>query len=372
MKCRSFRRVFAYINLWGLRLTLFKVLGRLRLGFIRFLPLKKRNILVIGCGQFAFSSLMPNLLKNFFFSPIRYAYDIDKKNMITFCKTFRCEPLDDILSFSKKEINLAYICSSHSSHFEYTQQLLKSNINVYCEKPLTTSIEQVYELYSIIKQYNSKIYAGYNRPHSPLITNIKERFLKHKPNNLNILCSIYGHYLENNHWYRDPNQGSRIYGNLSHWIDLANHIMNWPLEKPKMISIEISYLDDKYQDENLICILKSSNSITMNLNFYALFEPFLGVHETIEFSSNCFNARINNFKKLKLESKNEYKNIRYSQKNAGHRQAISQPISNEYRDPREFLMSEILTYYIWQMTLNKNTFFELNYEKEYEKLNKIY
>ena len=368
---RSIKKVFYYINLWGLRLTFFKVLGRLRFLFI-FPPSIKQEVLIIGCGQFSFSTLMPNILKYNLLSPVKYAYDINKNNLSTFCRTFSCKPLVTIDSINKKDIKLAYVCSNHSSHFLYTCKLLKNNIDVYCEKPLTTSLDQVHQLAKLIKVCNSKLYAGYNRPHSPVTLKVKKIFLETEPKNLNVLCSIYGHYLSDDHWYRDPNQGSRIYGNLAHWIDLANHMMLWLNETPKKISIHLNYLDAKYSDENLICTIKASNNFNMILNFFAKCEPFLGVHETIEVSSSGFNARVKNFKILEIETQNKYEKINYRKKNAGHRQAIIQPSSSTYRNPNEILMSEILISIVKDMTSKRSEYFEFDYLQEYSKLIDIY
>ena len=364
---KNIKKVFSYVKLWGLKLTFFKILGRLRFLFI-FPPSRNQEVLVIGCGQFSFSTLMPNLLKYNFLSPVKYAYDVDKKNLLSFCRTFSCKPLTSINSIKTKDIKLAYVCSNHSSHFLYTIKLLQNNIDVYCEKPLTTSLDQVYKLAKVIKNCNSKIYAGYNRPHSPIILKIKKYFLKNEPKNLNVLCSIYGHSLSDDHWYRNPSQGSRIYGNLSHWIDLGNHMMQWLYETPNKIKIHINYLDTKYSDENLICTIKASNNFSIILNFFACCEPFLGVHETIEISSSKFNARVKNFKILEIETKNKYEKINYQKKNAGHRQAIIQPTSSSYRNPKEYLMSEILISIIKNMTSKRTEFFEFDYLEEYSKL----
>ena len=364
---RSIKKVLYYIDLWGFRLTFFKILGRIRFLFI-FPSFFRKEILVIGCGQFSFSNLMPNILKFNCLSPVKYAYDVNHKNLQTFCKTFSSIPLNSVDSITNKDIKIAYVCSNHSSHYSYTCSLLQKEIDVYCEKPLTTSLEQVYHLAKIINQSNAKIYAGYNRPHSPIIAKIKKYFFNTNPDNLNVLCSIYGHQLSDEHWYRSPNQGSRIYGNLSHWIDLGNHIMQWLYEMPKKVSININYLDEKYSDENLICIIKSSNNFNMVLNFFAYCEPFLGVHETIEVSSSTFNARVKNFKSLEIETKNKYEKINYQKKNAGHRQAIIQPFNSSYRNPNEFLMSEVLVSFIKNMTSRREEYFEFNYRDEYMKL----
>ena len=282
----------------------------------------------MGCGQFAFSTLSPKLLK-FGFSPIKYAFDIDQDNLNSFCNFYSCKPITSLKNLNN--ISIAYICSNHSSHFEYTKYLLNRHINVYCEKPLTTNINDVYQLSRIVKESKATLYTGYNRPHSPIIKNIKKLYDKHRPTKFNASLIIFGHKLNKNHWYRNENEGSRIYGNLSHWIDLCHHIMNWNKREIKKLYINMQYLDKDFSDENLICTIRSSNGFSFLIAFYTKYEPFGGVYENIEISTNKFNARTNNFKDLEIDEGNNIKLKNYFRKRAGHFEAINQPKQNSNR-----------------------------------------
>lgn len=363
---RKLKKVFFFISLWGFRSTFFKILGRTRIKFIKLLPYPNRNVLILGCGQFAFSTLSPKLLKFGLFSPIKYAFDIDEKNLKTFCYFYSCLPIKSLKNLNN--ISIAYICSSHSSHFEYTKNLLERNINVYCEKPLTTNRNDLFQLSKIIRDSKANLYSGYNRPHSPIIKKIKNFYDHHKPEKFNASLTIFGHKLNNNHWYRNTNEGSRIYGNLSHWIDLSHHIMNWDNRKIEKLSINIQYIDSDFSDENLICTLKSSNGFTFLIAFYAKCEPFGGVYENIEISTNKFNARIKNFKSLEIEDGISRKFKNFPRKNAGHYEAINQPKLSSKRSYLEFLMSEILISYINEMTISRSNYLEIDYQTEFEKL----
>ena len=365
-KIKYFKKVTFFISLWGFKSTIFKILGRTRLKFIRLLPYPKKNVIILGCGQFAFSTLSPKLLKFGIFSPIKFALDIDQKNLESFCNFYSCKPIKSLNNLNN--ISIAYICSSHSSHFEYTKNLLNKNINVYCEKPLTTNRNDVYKLSKIIRESQATLYAGYNRPHSPVIKNIKKLYQKYQPTNFNASLIIFGHKLNSKHWYRNRGEGSRIYGNLSHWIDLCHHIMNWDKRKIEKISINIQYLDNDFQDENFICALKSNNGFSFLMAFYAKSEPFGGVYENIEISTDKFNARTNNFKNLEIDHGSYRISRNYFTKNAGHYEAINQPKYKIKRNYSEFLMSEILISYISEMTLSRSINLDIDYQSEYEKL----
>ena len=162
-----FSKLFLYIRLWGFRQSIYKIIGRLKISLPLSLPAPSKNILVIGCGQFAFSTLAPRLLNFGLFSPIAYAYDPNKRSLAKFCRAYSALPVDlstlDLSSLTK--VRLVYICSDHSSHFSYAKTFLEAGFDVYCEKPLTTSLDQLYDLASVVSSSSSRFFAGYNRPH---------------------------------------------------------------------------------------------------------------------------------------------------------------------------------------------------------------
>ena len=173
-------KVITYIKLWGIRQTYFKICGRVRPSLIRFPKWPKQYIAIIGCGQFSYSTLASRLLKFGLFSPIYYAYDTDEKALNSFCQAYSCRK---IVHFPDRKldnmIKLAYICSSHSSHFYYTCHFLDLGLDVYCEKPLTTKPSQVFELAKKCSNNTARLYSGYNRPHSPAITNLRDLVKNH-------------------------------------------------------------------------------------------------------------------------------------------------------------------------------------------------
>ena len=79
-----------FMKIWGLRKTLFKVLGRRRSvlpSFVRIPAAKKRDIGIIGCGQFSFSTI-GSVVTRKFSNRIVDAFDIDEKAKNEFSKFF--------------------------------------------------------------------------------------------------------------------------------------------------------------------------------------------------------------------------------------------------------------------------------------------
>jgi len=102
-----------------------------------------------------------------------------------------------------------------------------------------------------------------------------------------------GHHIDRNHWYRDPSEGTRICGNVGHWLDLAVHMLSWermPIRwqypsrsVPVLIVMTIlPYLNQR--DWRLIVIVLTSRA-----------EPFEGINETIVFQKKNVMAKIDDF-----------------------------------------------------------------------------
>ena len=71
-------------------------------------------------------------------------------------------------------------------------------------------------------------------------------------------CFIIGHWIDDDHWYRDPSEGSRIVSNLGHWIDLSVFIYSINSSYPKFLDITISSSNLKKPSENLSISMISS------------------------------------------------------------------------------------------------------------------
>ena len=364
------RKLVYYFKLWGIYLTFFKVIGRLPIAPRLFLAYSRQHILVIGCGQFAFSTLAPRLIRFSIFSPIAYAYDPSFIAQQSFCNAFASKPLDPSLIHHSLplSVRLVYICSDHASHFDYLKSVLLQGVDAYCEKPVTTSREQVYELAGILAHSPSRFFAGYNRPHSPHISKIRSQFQFLSPQKLYLTFNIYGHFLDAHHWYRRQGQGSRIYGNVAHWIDLVVHILMWRPTKPHALDLSIAYLDPHAYDENLVVRISDGDKFTAHVSFFCLLEPFTGVYESLEFATDKFTARVNNFTHLEIDTSTTLHTFRTHRKSAGHAQAIRQPFQSDLRPCIEILLSELLLADIHGMIASRSTASVFSFESHYLQL----
>lgn len=129
-------------------------------------------------------------------------------------------------------INAVIISTRHNSHATLVSEALKQKKNVFVEKPLCITLDQlemVKKSHQIAQQTNELakpiLMVGFNRRFSPLIKIAKGLIdAVPVPKALNIVVNS-GH-VPMDHWTQNPEiGGGRIVGELCHFLDLSRHLI---------------------------------------------------------------------------------------------------------------------------------------------------
>lgn len=131
---------------------------------------------------------------------------------------------------------LVIVATAHDSHARLACAAVKAGHRVFLEKPPTVTAEDVRQLAEIMTSNPGAIEIGFNRRHHPLIRKARAR-LQHESGPTSISCTVKELSFQEDHWYFWPNQGTRITGNLCHWIDLAVFLIDG---NPMPISVTLS------------------------------------------------------------------------------------------------------------------------------------
>ena len=150
------------------------------------------------------------------------------------------------------------------------------------------------------------------------------------------------------HWYRKPEEGTRVCGNIGHWLDLASHILSWGV-LPDRWSIQLAYSDLVARDDNLSVSLTSEAGDLIVIILTARSEPFEGINETIDFQCGELTAKIDDFRKMLVWKNDKKYSYRYWPKDVGHNTALLQPFSAPCRDWEEVVRSSLLMLTIMEM-----------------------
>ena len=368
----NIKKLIRFILIYGIARSLFKAFGRLRINSIKLPSFKIKDIALIGCGQFGFATI------GFFISrkskhTFNRAYDVDKKKQQSFENFYSVKKeTDSFMSIiTDEEINYVYIASNHFSHTEYALSAIQNNKIVYVEKPISVNYQQFKSLVNSIKKNNAEIYAGYNRPFSKAVLDLKS-YINNFPNKpFSLSYFISGHLLESEHWYRDAKEGTRICGNIGHWLDLTIHILSWR-KLPNSLNISISYSNLKEIDDNISITITTEYNDIISIMLSSRSEPFEGINETVNIQYNNIIAKIDDFRKMIIWQDEKLRKKSYWPKDVGHQKAILQPFNvDKYkRNWSEVEDSTLLMLFITDMALNKETNQKFQFDKEWERLYK--
>lgn len=221
------------------------------------------NIGLIGAGNYASTMLLPFLKSQANLVGIATATGINAKDKAgKFGFNYATTDYKKILN--DKDINTIMIATRHNLHAKMVVESLKNRKNVYVEKPLAISIEDLKSISEVYAKYKGFIMVGYNRRFSPAVRYLKKQ-LKH-----NIPYSIYyqvnAGYIPMDKWYQDPSQGGRIIGECGHFIDTLQYLLD---ADPVEVYTNASEVQGMPEQDNSFITIKFSNGSTGTIAYLA-------------------------------------------------------------------------------------------------------
>ena len=349
---KKIKKSLRYVFMYGFQRTLVKILYKtdnpLCLFILKVIYSSKSKhssrIVFVGLGNHGFT-LLAFFVTVIAKQKISVVIDPSTKSKTLASKVLNCKHYTDIesaLQAGEFHGDIVYIASDHLSHTPHACIAADNFAKIYVEKPLFVNEEQMHDFKKVI--YNScNLYTGFNRPYSPLfkdfIDNLSDDFL------VNIV--VNGHFLSEDHWYRKEGQGSRVLGNLTHWIDLATRIF-----KIKNGSSNIDIVLSKGHLDDIVLIL-SSGKKKICLSFSANCEPSDGVEEFIFWNCEASTGKILNFREMEYVTKEgKMQRVKKLTKDVGHELAALAPINGTDQDAALAFISSALSLKVEEMYLN--------------------
>ncbi len=254
----------------------------------------KANIGIIGAGNFTKMTMLPILKKtNANLYSIASAGGVTgtalaKKYNFNFSTT-------DYHSILKDEnVNLVMVTTRHNNHADLVVECLQNNKNVFVEKPLAITpqqLEKVEKAYQV-NGYKNAIHVGFNRRFSPHAQKLKS-VLGNAP--LNIIATMNAGTIPANVWVHDMQVGGgRIIGEACHFIDLITFLTG---SKVKAVCMNAMGINPQENTDNATILLQYENGSTGVINYFANGSKSYE-KERIEVYSQERTAIINNFRKL--------------------------------------------------------------------------
>jgi len=168
------------------------------------------------------------------------------------------------------DINTLIIATRHDSHASYTLKALQAGKNIFVEKPLCITLDELDLIKKNVAAAQGEqrqkpiITVGFNRRFSPHIKKIRQ-LLMEVPGPKTFILTVNAGDIPSDHWTQNKGiGGGRIIGEMCHFLDLLRFLADQPIK---------GWRCDKMSSEN-------SDTITVTLTF---FDGSLG---TIHYFSN--------------------------------------------------------------------------------------
>lgn len=343
------KKTLRYIQLYGLRRTLLKVKGQyhIKKHYAQLptidAPVKSGgHVGLIGCGNFAFSTIAYYLNKNYG-QVVRVAMDRDIHKAASLFEEYKlCYYTDDSERLiDDPEVDLVYIASNHASHAEYAIQALLVGKHVHIEKPHVVSQDQLLRLTKTMTISKGKIVGlGFNRPYSRIGNTIKS-YLDSQTGPAMLNWFIAGHELPTGHWYFKPEEGGRVLGNLCHWIDFIYQVVAPENRYP--ITIKPTCWEKSDCDIAVTYIF--GDGTIAAITFSAKGHTFEGVRERFAAHRGNVLISMDDFQYLTVEVIDRKYRISQWSRDHGHEQAIKQSYENARSQQPEQSCS---VSYVWE------------------------
>jgi predicted dehydrogenase/threonine dehydrogenase-like Zn-dependent dehydrogenase len=223
----------------------------------------KANIGVIGAGNYASTMLMPFLKEEANLVGIATATGINAKDKAQKFG-FKYATTDYKEMLSDNDIDTIVIATRHNQHARMVVDALDKSKNVYVEKPLAISVQ---ELKAIAKSYITKeqlLMVGYNRRYATSVQYLKKQLKGNIP--YSIYYQVNAGFIPMDKWYQSPEQGGRVIGEVCHFIDTIQYLLD---ADPVEIFASSTAVGGMPEQDNTFITIKFSNGSSCVIAYLA-------------------------------------------------------------------------------------------------------
>lgn len=326
------------------------------------------GVFLYGLGDYSRVYIAPKIkrLNKIFCIDYNYKTSADYKQQFNY-KYCGLVPQESYEVLQSTANPLALIATYHSDHTRIANEIFNVNPNtlIFIEKPPCVTLEDINILHNLYNK-GAKIEIGFNRRYIPINCWIKERcFDEQKVINISVKEIL----INENHWYFWKNQGTRITGNLIHWIDLSVFWING-------VPIEINLLSSSSEDETVAVSILFSDGSLVNITVSDKGDSLRGVQELIEVRTMEETFVINDYCSFKYIQANGKKRVKkFILRKKGH-DLMYKKLLKTYQEKEtskytkeDLIKTSLTTYYISQMFEQKIK--NLNIEEKIHNYNEL-
>jgi len=215
------------------------------------------------------------------------------------------------------------IATYHSTHLDIAEAALavNSKTRIMLEKPPVTTGAQLQRL-DELRRGGAYIEIGFNRRHIPMSIRAHE-LLQTQTGPIVMTCIIKELVIPPSHWYHWPDQGTRITGNVCHWLDLGQYFI--PASPERMTVLGPAMPGD---DGGVSIVVRYADGSRLHIVATDRGSSLRGVQEFIEIRRADMTIVIDDFLRMRVMSGPRESIRRGLVRDKGHRRMYARFMRN--------------------------------------------
>lgn len=285
----------------------------------------KAIVAVIGAGNYTNQMLLPAIKKTD--AVLKTIVSSGGVNGVHVGKRFGfgSTTTDGASVIMDETVNTVFITTRHDSHAYYVKSALIAKKNVFVEKPLCLTREELDELRAIPLENEQIIMVGFNRRFSPHIKKMKE-LLATTTQPKTMVMLVNAGDIPADHWTQDPEiGGGRIVGEACHFIDLLRFLANSPIKDIHAVHVGETSQGEITEDKATITLSFEDGSIG-TVHYFANGHKSYPKEKLDVFVGGKI-LSLNNYKLLEGYGWSQFKKMKLWNQDKGHQAGVQEFIN---------------------------------------------
>ncbi|MBI2873260.1 MAG: bi-domain-containing oxidoreductase [Chloroflexi bacterium] len=279
---------------------------------------EKPSVGLVGAGLFAKTTLLPILkgMKDITRRSVATASGLSarhaaKKFGFQYCSSNYPELIEDA------DLDCVLIATRHHLHASMTVAALAKGKDVFLEKPLATTLEDLRQVAEAHRESKGRLMVGFNRRFSPFSVRARQA-LERRSGPLVLHCRVNAGSVPRESWVVDPVEGAgRVIGEVCHFVDLVQYLAGASPTQVYARTIQ-SKESASSEEENLAITLALEDGSVASITYVAMGDRAFP-RERVEVFWESAVCAIDNFKSLTLVRSGKRSQMRRWNVDRGHR-----------------------------------------------------
>lgn len=315
------------------------------------------GVALIGAGNYARTQILHHLVR----SGLKPTWIVDRDPVCASvvakgARAASCST-DSTAALRSPDVTLVAIATFHDTHAPLAIEAISHGKAVFVEKPAATTRAQLEALYRACASPGARWRVGFNRRYAPLVHHAA-RAVAQEYGPVTFSCVVREATIPKGHWYYWPSQGTRITGNICHWIDLGYFFCGQ--STPVSLTLAAPVVEGRRDEEISLSIVYQNGSIC-HIVGTGHGDGHLGVEETLDIRRGRTTFLIHDFRRAEWRTEGRRLRRWRSFRDRGHKAMLrstalwargrksQEPLSYSLRD---LWVPGLLTIYASEMAVS--------------------